>query len=195
VAIEPERYRLQYFHGRGLYELSGNDFAGLFRLGEHAADTGVLPPYAEIAKLDAVRVLDAPVLVDRALALTRLHLAAAPSINPIAQHAARLTDDLAWLRNAPLDAFHQYAFATLRQAGACFGLTTAFLQWLDANGASGLREAAVAFDRVSVGAKTVQFKLARMVRLKRETDVAADVAEMVAAWDEGMSRLTDRFAR
>lgn len=79
----------------------------------------------------------------------------------------------------------------MRQAGACFGLTTAFLQWLDANGATGLREAAVAFDRLSVGAKTVQFKLARMVRLKR----AADVADMVGAWDEGMSRFTDRFAR
>ncbi len=195
VSIDPERRMLRYFHGRGLYELSGNDFDGIFRMGEHAADAGVLPPYAEIAKMDAVRTLDAPTLVDRALALTRLHLATVPSVNPIAQYAARLAGDLAWLRDAPLESFHQYAFATVRQAGACFGLTTAFLQWLDANGATGLREAAVAFDRLSVGAKTVQFKLARMVRLKREPNVAADVADMVGAWDEGMSRLTDRFAR
>ena len=195
VSIDPGQHMLRYFHGRGLYELSGNDFDGIFRMGEHAADAGVLPPYAEIAKMDAVRTLDAPALVDRALALTRLHLATAPSVNPIAQHAARLAGDLAWLRDAPLESFHQYAFATVRQAGACFGLTTAFLQWLDANGAPGLREAAVAFDRLSVGAKTVQFKLARMVRLRRDVEVAADIADMVGAWDQGMSRLTDRFAR
>jgi hypothetical protein len=195
VAVDPERHTLRYFHGRGLYELGGNDFDGIFRLGEYAADTGVLPPYAEIAKMDAMRSLDMPTLVDRALALTRLHLASAPSVNPFAQHAARLTGDLVWLRDASPESFRQYAFATVRRAGACFGLTTAFLQWLDGNGVTGLREAAVAFDRVSVGAKTVQFKLARAVRLKREADVAPDVAEMVGAWDEGMSRLTDRFAR
>jgi hypothetical protein len=195
VAIDVDRHELRYFHGRGVYALGGNDFAGLFRIGEHAADTGVLPPYAEIAKLDGIRLLDTPTIVDRALALTRLHLAAAPSVNPVSLHAARLASDLAWLREQPMESFHLYAFATVRQAGACFGLTTAFLQWLDENGVSGLREAAVAFDRISVAAKTVQFKLARMARMKREADVAPHVAEMVDAWDEGMSRLTDRFAR
>jgi hypothetical protein len=58
-----------------------------------------------------------------------------------------------------------------------------------------LRDAAAAFDRLSVEAKTVQFKLARMARVKREVDVASHVRAMVTAWDEGMSRLTDRFAR
>jgi hypothetical protein len=195
VAIDADRQFLRYFHGRGLYELRGNDFAGIFRLGDHTADASVLPPYAEIAKLAAARALDTATLVDRAFALARLHLAAAPSINPITQHAARLGDDLAWLRSAPMESFHQYAFATVRQAGSCFGLTTAFLQWLDENGVSGLREAALAFDRLSIAAKTVQFKLARMAGLKRDADVAPHVAEMGAAWDEGMSRLTDRFAR
>jgi hypothetical protein len=33
-----------------------------------------------------------------------------------------------------------------------------------------------------------------MARLKRDADIASHIAEMVAAWDEGMSRLTDRFA-
>ena len=83
----------------------------------------------------------------------------------------------------------------MRQAGSCFGLTAAFLLWLDAHGARGMTEAAGAFDRLSTAAKTAQFKLARMARLKRETDIAADVAVMVLAWDEGMSRLTDQFAR
>ena len=194
VSIDVEHRALRYFHGRSLYELGGNDFGGVLRLGEHAADTSVLAPYTEIVKMDGVRQLDTPTLVDRALRLTRLHLSQAPSVNPVTEHATRLADDLVWLRGEPLETFHQYAFATVRQAGACYGLTAAFLEWLGENGAVGLREAAVAFDRVSVAAKTVQFKLARMARLKREADVASHVAEMVAAWNEGMSRLTDRFA-
>jgi hypothetical protein len=195
TSIDVDRGVLQYLHGRGLHTLGGNDFHGLFRLGEFAGDVGMLPPFAEIAKLDATRVLETPVLVDRAMALARLHLAAAPRSNPIARHAARLSDDLAWLRDQPLEVFHQYAFATVRQAGSCFDLTSAFLNWLEENGQRGLSEAASAFGRLSTEAKTVQFKLARMARLKRDADIAPHVAQMVAAWDEGMSRLTDRFAR
>jgi len=195
AAIDVERNVMQYFHGRGLHTLGGNDFDGIFRLGEFAADASVLPPYAEIAKFDDARRLETPTLVDRALALTRFHLVAAPRTNPIARHVARVADDLAWLRNQPLQSFHQYAFATVRQVGSCFGLASAFLAWLDENGQPGFREAAVAFDRLASEAKTVQFKLARMARLKRDADVAPHMAEMVAAWDEGMSRLTDRFAR
>jgi len=155
----------------------------------------VLQPYAEIAKLDAVRALDTPALVDRAMALARLHLAAAPQTNPIARHAARLSDDLAWLRDQPVDVVHRYAFATVRQAGSCFDLASAFLTWLDENGQRGLSEAASAFGLLSTEAKTVHVKLARMARLKRDVDIAPHVAQMAAAWDEGMSRLTDRFAR
>ena len=195
ASIDPDRQLLQYFHGRGLHALGGNDFAGVFRLGEFAADATVLPPFAEIVKLDDVRALETPALVDAAMALARFHLAGAPRTNPIARHAARLADDLAWLRGQPLGTFHLYAFATVRQAGSCFDLASAFLLWLDENGQRGLREAAAAFERISTEAKTVQFKLARMARLKRDADVAPHLAEMVAAWDEGMSRLADRFAR
>jgi hypothetical protein len=194
TSIDVERGTLQYFHGRGLHTLGGNDFHGLFRLGEFVGDASVLAPYAEIAKLDGARVLETPVLVDRAMALARLHLATAPRANPIARHAARLNDDLAWLREQPLEVFHQYAFATVRQAGSCFDLASAFLTWLDENGQHGLREAASAFGRLATEAKTVQFKLARMARLKRDVEIAPHVAQMVAAWDEGMSRLTDRLA-
>jgi len=195
ASIDVERRTLQYFHGRGFYTLGGNDFDGLFRLGEFAADYSVLPPFAEIVKLDAVRRLDPSALVDRALALVRFHLTAAPRENPIARHATRLADDLAWLRDQPLGVFHQYAFATVRQAGSCYDLTSACLLWLDEQGQTGFSKAAAAFARISIEAKTVQFKLARMARLKRDADIAPHVAEMVAAWDEGMSRLTDRVGR
>jgi hypothetical protein len=195
AAIDARAHTLQYFHGRGFYTLGGNDFAGLFRLGEFAADASVLPPFAEIAKLDQIRALEMPELTERAMALARFHLAAAPGSNPVARHAARLAEDLAWLREQPLGVFHQYAFATVRQAGSCFDLASAFLFWLDEQGRPGFQDVAAAFGRISTEAKTVQFKLARMARLKRDADVAPHLAEMVAAWDEGMSRLTDRLAR
>lgn len=195
ASIDVDRRELQYFHGRGRYTLGGNDFDGLFRLGEFGGDYSVLPPFAEIAKLDGVRELPKAVLVDRAMALTRFHLAAAPRRNPIARHAARLADDVAWLRDQPLGSFHLYAFATVRQAGSCFDLTSSFLLWLEENGQLGFREAAAAFSRLSTEAKTAQFKLARMARVKRDADIGSHIAEMVTAWDEGMSRLTDRFAR
>jgi uncharacterized protein DUF1839 len=195
ASIDIGRGVLRYFHGRGLHTLGGNDFPGVFRLGEFTADAGVLQPYAEIAKLDAVRALETPALVDRAMALARLHLAAAPRTNPIARHAARLTDDLAWLRDQPAEVSNRYAFVTVQRAGSCFDLASAFLNWLGENGQGGLSEAAAAFGLLSTEAKTIQLALARMARLKRDVDIAPHVAQMAAAWDEGMSRLTDRFAR
>jgi hypothetical protein len=129
------------------------------------------------------------------MSLSRVHLAMAPAANPMARYAERLTSDLNWLRTDPSASFHLYAFATVRQAGSCFGLTSTFLMWLEENSPAGLGDAARAFERLSAAAKTIQFKLARMARQKREIDVGPDVAEMAAAWDEGMSRLTDRLAR
>ena len=195
ASIDVDAQTLQYFHGRSLHTLGGNDFIGIFRLGEHIADISVLPPYAEIAKLDAMERLDTAELVDRTMSLTRMHLAAAPTANPVLRYAERLASDLNWLRTDPHASFHLYAFATVRQAGSCFGLTSAFLTWLDENGRPGLRDAAASFERISSASKTIQFKLARMARQKREMDLGPDVAEMAAAWDEGMSRLTDRLAR
>ena len=195
ASIDVARRELRYFHGRGCYTLGGNDYAGLFRLGEFAADVGVLPPFAEIAKLDGLRRLDTRALVERASALARLHFVGAPSVNPVARFAAGLGADLVWLRDDPRASLHEYAAATVRRAGSCFGLTAAFLQWLAANGSRGVLEAAGAFERLSTTAKTVQLELTRLARLKREADIGAHVAVMAAAWDEGMSRLSDRFAR
>ncbi|MGH2859549.1 MAG: DUF1839 family protein, partial [Solirubrobacteraceae bacterium] len=42
-AIDPERETLHYFHGAGLFALSGEDYRGIFRIGE--TDEAVLPPY------------------------------------------------------------------------------------------------------------------------------------------------------
>lgn len=134
VSIDVDRDRLEYFHGCSLHTLGGNDFGGIFRLGEHVADVSVLPPYAETAKFDRARRLERVDLVDRATSIARLHIAAAPTANTVMRHAERSATDLDWLRSRPLASFQLYAFATVRQVGSCFGLTGAFLSCLDENG-------------------------------------------------------------
>src|SRR6202790_3288984 len=51
-AIDAAHERLRYFHGPGYYELSGEDFRGIFRLGRSFTED-VLPPYTELVRLDA----------------------------------------------------------------------------------------------------------------------------------------------
>jgi hypothetical protein len=184
---------LGYYHNRGYHTLSGADFDGVLRLDEHAPAEGVLAPYAEIAKLERVVCLPTRELATRAADLARSHLARRPRHNPITRHRERFARDLEWLRNEPLAVFHQYAFATVRQAGACYGLTAAFLRWLNEHQPQDLEPAAVAFETISTNAKILQFKLARMASLKREVDVAPLLARMEWAWDDGMRRLVECF--
>jgi hypothetical protein len=191
--IDIDRRILRYFHNRDYHTLSGDDFDGVFRLGAYAPAPGVLPPFAEIAKLDRLVHRPEGELAERAVALARSHLAMRPGANPVALHRARFAGDLEWLMGEPLSTFHLYAFATVRQAGAAFSLTAAFLRWLDARGETGLEPAAAAFETVSTTAKTIQFKLARMANLKRPVDVSALMETMEKSWDEGMSRLVDRY--
>ncbi len=193
--IDVDRRVLKYFHNRGYYTVEGRDFDGIFRLGEFAPAEGVLPPYVEIAKLDRVVRLTPAELGARAEELTRVHLARRPARNPIAVHRARIVRDLEWLKGEPLTTFHLYAFATVRQAGACFALSATYLRWLDAqtHRSGRLEAAAAAFETISTTAKTVQFKLARMANLKRDVDLTPLLETMERAWDEGMLRLTDEF--
>ena len=51
-SIDRDGERLRYFHGPGYYELEGEDYRGIFRLGR-AFSEDVLPPYTELVRLDA----------------------------------------------------------------------------------------------------------------------------------------------
>ena len=88
AAIDRAGRSLGYFHNAGYYELAGDDFDGLLRLGAHG-DPDALPPYVERIRLDRVR-RDDPDLVGRVVGLTRDHLARRPADNPVIRMAARL---------------------------------------------------------------------------------------------------------
>lgn len=182
--------RLGYFHNRSYYELSGDDFDGVFRLAPGMTGPNTLPPYTEIAKLNSVQVLSDSQLTERAVALTRRYVSRRPSRNPIAAHRDRFPMDLEWMRSSTRpNLFHLYAFATFRQVGSCFEIASDYLRWLEQRTGAALSAAATEFDSISETAKTFQFKLARAVTLKRDVDFSGAFDSMVVSWDKAMADL------
>lgn len=180
-AIEPEARRLRYFHSAGYFELTGDDYDGVFRLGR-PFDPDVLPPYTELARFDAGERLTGDALREAALGRTRGHYARRPPANPFERFGAQLEADLPALLAGDEQDFHAYAFATVRMAGSAFELAASHVDWLlEEEGAS----ASAAFERIVAGSKVLSFRLAR----RRAFDPAQRVAELAAAWDEGMDAL------
>jgi hypothetical protein len=181
---------LGYFHNAGYFELEGEDFDGLFRLGAHE-DPLALPPYMERVRLDRIR-RDAPDLVARVVDLARAHLARRPDDNPVVRMAGRLRDDLPWLATQDLEMFHLYSFGICRQCGASTELAASFVDWLAEHDGPGTEAAADALRDVSEGAKGLQFALARVAR-GRSVDLDAVTGAMAARWDEAMDLLERRY--
>ncbi len=182
--------RLGYFHNAGYFELEGEDFDGVFRLGNHAEAAG-LPPYVEVIRLDRIRRHD-PELVSRVVALTAAHLARRPPDNPVTRLGRRLADDLPWLASQDLETFHLYSFGMCRQCGATAELAADFVSWLNVHDRPGTEAAAVAFAELAAGAKSLQFALARVVR-GRQVDLSGILGPMAEHWASGMAMLADRY--
>lgn len=192
VHIDLEKRTLGYFHNAGYYTLSGADFAGVFRI-DTANDPVYLPPYVELVKLGRVKRLANDALARTSIDLMRYHLSVRPKSNPVTRYKQRFDADIAWLKGESLSEFHRYAFATLRQCGACFELSSLFLRWLEAQGEAGLAPVAAEFASISNGAKALQFKVARAVNTKKPLDAAPLLGAMEASWDKAMQELVSRY--
>jgi hypothetical protein len=175
--IDRDAERARYFHNAGLHELSGEDYRGVFRI--PGGWTGeVLPPYAELVRFDAGP--GAADLREAARGLLANHLLRRPADNPFERFAARLADDLPALLEGDVEAYHAYAFATVRMAGASFELLADHLRWLDGEVA-----ALAPLARVVDACKVLSFRLAR----RRAFDPAPILAGAADAWDEAMAAL------
>jgi len=180
-AIDVAAKELRYFHNAGYFELSGEDYDGVFRLGRRL-EPDVLPPYTELARFDAGERLEGDALRAAARELSRGHLARRPSSNPFERFGARLRDDLPALLAGGEQDFHDYAFATVRMAGSAFEIAASHVDWLlGAEGAT----ASAAFGRIVEGCKILSFRLAR----RRAFDPAERVAGLAAAWTEAIDAL------
>jgi hypothetical protein len=181
--IDLDGERLRYFHARGLYELGGEDYRGVFRLGGGFSED-VLPPYTEIVRFDQSEALGGQELRDAARGLLRRHLDRRPRTNPFSHFAHQLQRDLPRLLEGDAGDYHAYAFATVRMVGSAFEACASHVDWL--LGEDGA-QARAALEGIVEGSKTLSFRLAR----RRAFDPEPALASMAAAWDEALSRLDE----
>ncbi|MGA3360446.1 MAG: DUF1839 family protein [Solirubrobacteraceae bacterium] len=182
-AIDLERGWLRYFHGAGLYELEGEDYTGIFRLdGEPSPE--ILPPYTELVRFDAGPRLAGRELRAGALASLRRHLAHRPASDPFERFAQALDRDLPMLLEAGPEAYHAYAFATVRMVGAAFELAATQAEWLLGADA---RACTAPMRAIVEGCKVLGFRLAR----RRAFDPEPIVAPLGDAWKQAIAGLEE----
>lgn len=179
-AIDRDGLSLRYFHGLGLFELGGDDYRGVFRLG--AADPAALPPYTELVRFDAGERLEGEALRTAALAALRRHLHHRPRINPFETFGEQLRRELPRLLAADLDAYHAYAFATVRMGGSAFEIAADHARWLFGADAA---PAAAALGGIVEGCKSLSFRLAR----RRPFDPEPLIDRLAQGWSRGIADL------
>jgi len=182
-AIDAEAGVLRYFHGDGYFELSGDDYRQVLRVGPDLSPD-VLPPYTELLGLDAGARLEGEELRGRAVEILRREVRRRPADNPFERFGLQLATELPNLLAGDAQRYHDYAFATVRMVGSAFEVGATHVEWAlgDAGGAAAARM------REIVGAsKTLSFKLAR----RREFDPAPAVKALGEAWDAAFVELED----
>lgn len=181
-AIDVGAKTLGYFHNRGYYELSGEDFDAVFRLNALKDNPDLLPPYLEVVKQTGP-ALHGEALARLARDTLRARLPRQPKANPITRYRPRLEADVQWLLGEPMASYHLYVFNTLRQLGASYELGKSHLEWLGRHGLGDFGTAAQACQVVSDGCKALLMVLARAVNRKKQPDLTASLAALEAAWD------------
>jgi hypothetical protein len=185
-SIDLDAHNLGYFHSSGYFNLGTADFDAIF----DASGVG-LAPYTEIAKLDHLVRRSHAELTAIASDQLRQYLARVPGVNPVISYRERYARDARWLAGEDMSMFYKYAFATLRQCGACAEMASTFLAWLAA--ATGDSQAAAPeFAKIAAAAKAMQFKIARMMATGKPVDVTPLLDQMEGAWDGAMSSLLKR---
>jgi hypothetical protein len=193
-SIDRKGRRLGYFHNAGYFELSGDDFDGIFGDG-HYSDERTLPPYIETIRFDRME-REQNGLVDGAVRLTRQHLTRRPLDDPMVRFRLRLERDVEWLKSQDVETFHLYAFGTCRQCGAAAELAASFADWLGEHDPSArpedLAAVAEAFRTVATTAKALQFGLARASR-GRTVDLGGPFTELGEAYRTAMDGLVEQY--
>ena len=187
--LDIERQQLGYFHNAGYFELSGEDFVQLFRLGA-APDSTFLPLFAELVRIDRLVRRSPEALAKRSLSLLKRHVDRRPESNPISRFGQRFASDLPVLQANGLPYYHAWAFASVRQVGAAFDLAASHLRWQAGFGHPELVAPAECFDSIAQGSKALILKGARSVNSGKPFESAPLFEDMASAWDKGMRLLS-----
>lgn len=180
--VDREGRLMWYVHNAGLYELTGEDFDGVFGLRPDAEL--VLPPYIEVIRHHPDRAMP-----DALETIVCEQLSRRAPGNPVERLSASVADAIEWLPDAGMDKFHLWAFAALRQCGATAELLADLAEYLDATFA-GAAAAAEPLRTVATSAKSVQFKMARIAN-GRKGEVAPALTTMVEQWQTGFDAIAD----
>ena len=194
ASLDVQSRQLGYFHNTSYFELAGEDFTQLFRIGANP-DPAFLPLFAELVRIDKVLRRPAAELALCSFNLLRRHFHRRPETNPLRRFGDRFARDLSGLQAGGLLHYHAWAFATIRQAGAAFDLAATNLRWQTGFGHPELRAVAECFDIIAQGNKALILKGARAVNSGRALDATQLFAEMAQAWDRGMALLADCLTR
>ncbi|MCY1023082.1 DUF1839 family protein [Pyxidicoccus sp. MSG2] len=186
--LDVEGRKLGYFHNTGYYTLEGADFDAVFR-SAGTWDPHILPLFAEWVGLERLERHSEDVLRERSRALLARYLRRRPLANPCGRFARQFASDLDGLRSKGIDAYHIYAFATLRQLGSNFELAAAYLRWLDGAANGELTRAGAELESISSAAKTLILKGARSVAAKKPADFSELLGTMESGWQRGMDLL------
>ena len=180
-AIDRGAERMRYLHNTGLYELSGEDYRGCFRMLPHfTAD--VMDPFTELVRFGVGPRLSAAELRATALDLMRRYYALRPKRNPFATWGERLTEDLPRLLDGDAAGYHAYAFVTVRMVGSSFELLADHVDWcLGEDGAA----TAASLREIVEATKVLSFRLAR----RRAFDPAETLSTLTGAWEQAMTSL------
>ncbi|MGE5407758.1 MAG: DUF1839 family protein [Syntrophothermus sp.] len=185
-AIDPAGERLRYFHGAGYHELSGEDYRGVFRIGMDLPGD-VLPPYTELARLDAGEPLEGGELCAAAREILVEQAGRRPADNPFLRFGEQLARELPMLLEGDAARYHDYAFATVRMVGSAFEAGADHVAWVLGDAGA---PAVASMREIVEGCKALSFKLAR----RREFDTAPRVEALASSWEESFSRLDDALA-
>jgi Domain of unknown function (DUF1839) len=183
--LDVAKRTLGYFHNAGYFRLDGEDFARTFRL-DIEPDPAFMPLFAELVRIDKLRLAPAAELRAESARLLAIHAAEMPADNPVERFAARFARDLPAMQDKGLAYYHAWAFATVRQLGAAAELAALHLRWLDAERHA---TAAEAWDRINHGAKAFILKAARAVNGRRALDAGPYFDEWAAGWRTARSAL------
>jgi hypothetical protein len=194
ASLDADAQRLGYFHNAGYYELEGEDFRRIFRVGE-PHDPAFLPPYAEFVRIGRLVKRPPAELARISWRLLQEHVQWRPATNPFTRFGERLARDLPGFAERSLPRYHAWAFASIRQAGSAFELAAAHLRWHAGLGRPELLSAAECFDAIAQGNKTLILKAARAVNSGRALDAAPLCAELAQSWDRGMALLLEAVQR
>ena len=177
LEIDASAQFCRYVHNSGVYTLDGEDYRATLR---PARSAGLpLLPYAEMTWRGRV-----PERTDRHAApfdLLRHHLGRRPEGNPIAAFRAAFPQLMERIFEAGPELFHGVAFNTFRQLGSCHAYLADFLRWLDGYRGLELAGAVADCEAISVSAKSMQLRMARLAARRRLDPCVESFDELQAA--------------